>query len=332
MKHIHSSYTLRHRRQLHALEKTGYVFALGSVIFDGTYGSLAKGLTEFLSPVTLLLLSEGLVATFVILTLGLLPLIRQIARLSQKQLLVGLLVGVLNSGIAPFLWFTGLKYTTAVNAAMLSSAELFFVLMYGKLFLRESLNRMQVIGAGIALCGVGIIALGGTHESFGIHVGDMLILSAGAVFSVGTILFKKFLSDVHPEVALFLRNISGIFLVAVLGAVFGSPLYLELSVFPASSLIPLLCFAFFSRFLNISLLYASLDRLPATKVALIQNATPVSGMIFAALILHESVSHHQILGAIFIVFGLLMENASVDNTRFLSQKMLRFSFGEQQST
>ena len=87
-------------------------------------------------------------------------LIRQIARLSQKQLLVGLLVGVLNSGIAPFLWFTGLKYTTAVNAQCCRRRS-FFVLMYGKLFLRESLNRMQVIGAGIALCGVGIMVLGG---------------------------------------------------------------------------------------------------------------------------------------------------------------------------
>ena len=88
-----------------------------------------------------------------------------------------------------------------------------------------------------------------------------------------------------------LRNISGIFLVAVFGAVFGSPLYLELSVF--SCLQPwdtaLLCFAFFSRFLNISLLYASPTGCRRQSGAHSKCDTGF-GMIFMALILHESVA------------------------------------------
>ncbi|MBP9773466.1 MAG: DMT family transporter [Candidatus Peribacteraceae bacterium] len=332
MKHIHSPYTLRHRKQLHALEKTGYVFAIGSVLFDGTYGSLAKGLTEFLSPVTLLILTESLVAAFVVVTIGLLPLIKLLSKLKPKQLLIGIVVGCLNSGIAPYLWFTGLKNTTAVNAAMLSSVDLLFILLYGRLLLKEKLRPMQLTGAGIAAIGIGIIAIGRGGESFGIHMGDMLIIAAGAVFSLGTVLFKKYLIGIHPEVALFLRNISGIFLISVFGAIFGSQLYPELSVFPVASIAALLTFAFFSRFLNLSLLYSALDKLPATSVALIQNATPISGMIFASLILHETIGRHHMLGAIFIVLGLLIENVSADNAKFMTQKLLRYSFRAQEST
>ena len=50
--------------------RLGMVLGFGALLWNGTYNALAKGLTPFLSPVTLLLLSETLTALFIILTFG----------------------------------------------------------------------------------------------------------------------------------------------------------------------------------------------------------------------------------------------------------------------
>lgn len=330
MKHIQ---TRHHTRTVPAepnLKKLGYALAIGSVLFDGTYSALAKGLTPFLSPITLLVLSESLTASFVVITLGLFPLMKAIRLISRRKILIGCLIGILNSAIAPLLWYQGLSQTTAVNAAMISSCEILFGLLFSYVLLSERVNRSQMLGAAIVLGGIGIIVVGTSHESFGIHVGDALIIMGSAIFSLGTIIFKKYLTSEDPEVALFIRNMSGIFTMSVISALIGHALYPEISSFPMHKVVSLLAFAFFSRYLNITLLYSSLDKLSAVSVSLIQNAiSPLAGMTFAYLILGEQITTVHILGAIFIVFGLMLEHLSSVTAAGIVRKVLRFDFSYQ---
>src|SRR3989344_6017215 len=151
-----------------------------SLVWTGTYGALAKGLTEFLSPMTLLILSEGLTALFIIMTFGLAPLLKEFWRLDGRSLFFAVVIGLLNSVLAPLLWFSGLSHTSAINASMLSSTEVIFTIIFASMFLGESLKRTQVVGAAIVLLGVAVINLLPNFFSVGeaaeIHMGDLLIL------------------------------------------------------------------------------------------------------------------------------------------------------------
>jgi drug/metabolite transporter (DMT)-like permease len=296
----------------------------GSLLFEGTYNALAKDVTHFLSPMSLVILSESLTAFFVIATIGIISLGRELLRANGRELFTAMLIGVLNSALAPYLWFLGLQNTTAVNASILYGSNILFLLAFNYLFLNEKINRVQLQGASIVLAGVLLIATGGGVMSFSAHQGDVLIILANLVFSSGTILFKRHLSHFHPEAALFLRNISGIVTAVFVSALISHPFVEEISGFPIEYVSSLLAFAFFSRFLNLSFFYGALERLPATTCGLIMNAAPLSGMFFAAMLLHEEVYAYHMVGAMLIIFGLMLEQVSRNTLIHAKESILRF--------
>lgn len=305
----------------------GILLAFGSLIFVGTYSALAKGLTEFLSPVTLLLLSESLMALFIMMTLGFMPIIRGILKMDRKTLVVAMIVGVINSAIAPWMWFKGLQATTAVNSSILAGGDVIFMVVLSQWLLKEKISRAQELGALIVLAGILIISLH-DDQPIAVHIGDSLVIAAVGTFAVGAILFKKYLSHVSPEIALFVRNITGVATVAIIAGALRYPFIAEIGAFPLQKILLLLAFAFFSRYLHLLFYYESLDRIEATTAALIENAQPLSGIFFAVLILGENVAPHHALGAIFIIVGLMIEQISSSTWAKIRERSLRFKMGK----
>lgn len=305
--------------------KLGFVLAFGAMLFGGTYSPLAKALSPYLSPIPLLLLSESLTALFIVATLGLLRLVNSIASMRGRELFFAVVVGVLNSGLAPYLWFKGLTMTTAVNASLLYGSDVLFTLAFSAILLSERINRLQGIGAFIVLVGVGIVNLApnltGGGGGIAAHVGDLYVLAGIAVFSLGAVLFKKYLSHTSAEVSLFVRNIAGMVAVLTVSGFVGSTLTTEIANFPADKIVLLLGFVFFARYLHLTFFYEALNRLPASELGLIENAMPLSGVLFSVLLLHEQVFMYQLLGAILIVFGLFLEQTSSDTWRRTRQAM-----------
>ncbi len=292
-------------------QRTGLLLAFGSLMWLGTYSALAKGLTPFLSPVTLLVLSELLTAAFIVLTFGLFPLLREFARLTRKEVAIAIGIGLLNSAIAPLLWFKGLQQTTAINASMLSTGDVAAALLFGYVLLGERINRMQKIGVTVIIAGILVVNLGGADAaSFGLHYGDTLILLATQVFGLGAVLFKKYLSHVMPELAIAIRSLVASITVLCISLCVGSSFLVEVGNFPLEKVALLLAFSFFSRFLSLTMYYESLDRLPVTTLELIQAASPLSGLVFATIILGESVQYYHVLGGSLLVCGLLLEQTS----------------------
>jgi drug/metabolite transporter (DMT)-like permease len=54
------------------------------------------------------------------------------------------------------------------------------------------------------------------------------------------------------------------------------------------------------------LYFTGLQKLPAQSVALISYVDPVSALVFSALILHESLTPTQLLGAVLIIGGAIL--------------------------
>ncbi len=288
----------------------GLVLGFGALLWNGTYNALAKGLTPFLSPITLLLLSETLTAFFILITFGLFPLLREFRKMDRKSLWISILIGLLCSAVAPLLFFTGLARTSAINASMLSSSDIIIILIGAHFVLKEKVSRMQVLGGSIVLLGVIIVNVAGTGVPTSVHIGDLFIVAGSLFFGTGAVLFKKYLSHVMPELAILLRNISAIVIISFFALFFHGSFVQEVSAFPLEKVLLLLAFTFFSRYLNLTFFYESLDRLSATTLALIQVATPVVGIFFAALILGERIQSYQVLGCTFILFGLVLEQLS----------------------
>lgn len=66
-------------------------------------------------------------------------------------------IGVLHTGIAYFMYFSGMKEVNANNVAMLSYIEPLAAVLFGTIFLKEPLNFWQIVG--------GILILGSTFTN-----------------------------------------------------------------------------------------------------------------------------------------------------------------------
>lgn len=298
---------LTHTRSQHRL---GLVLAFGSLLFGGTFNALAKGLTPFLSPTALLVLSEALIVLFIVLTFGVVPLFKEFMKLSGKAIRISMLVGLINSVLAPLLWFSGLARTTAGNASLLGSVEMLTVLFFGGILLHERITKMQAIGAGVILAGVAVINFSSGSTIATVHTGDLLLVAGSAVSGTGVVLFKKHLSHIMPELAILIRSVSAVIIVLIAGVFLDHWIVTEVQAFPLEKVLLLISFAFFSRYLNLTFFYEALDRLKATTMSLIEIAAPLSGLLFAFLILGERIQSYQILGGIFIILGLAIEQVS----------------------
>ena len=308
-------------------ERLGLMLAFGALVWSGTYNALAKGLTPFLSPLTLLIMSETLTAVFIILTFGLVPLLKRLVKMDKASIRMSIIVGLMNSAVAPLLWFTGLSYTTAINATMLSSSEVVCVLILSHYLLKEHMSRMQMAGMLTVIMGIVIINISGFGEGVNVHFGDLLILGGCLASGTGSVLFKKYLSHVMPELAIVVRNIAGIVAVSILSFIVSHSVSAEVAAFPMHKVLLLLAFTFFSRYLNLTFFYEALERLPASKLSMIQIANPLSGVLFAFLILGEHIHAYHILGGIFIVFGLLLEQTSEQSlSKLKGRGFLHFPF------
>ncbi|MDD5055008.1 MAG: DMT family transporter [Candidatus Peribacteraceae bacterium] len=296
--------TTSHERRL------GYILAFGALIWGGTFNALAKGLTPYLSPVALLLISESLTALFIILTFGLVPLYREFKKMDAKSIGLSVLFGLVQSAIVPLLWFNGLARTSAINASILGNADMVFMLVFSWMIFRERVGRLQIIGVIVVILGILIINFSPSGVATGVHIGDALILLGALFTGIGAVFFKKYLSHVMPELAIAIRNVSGIIVVLGVSLFLPYTFMAEVAAFPMEKVLLLLAFAFFSRYLNLMFFYGGLDRLPATTFSFIELGGPLSGLVFASLLLGEQIHSYQLLGGIFIVFGMALEQLS----------------------
>ena len=95
----------------------GWLAIIVMTLAGSTGNAFAKSLTAALAPLTIVFLSELLTVFFVFLSFGTLPTLRRLCNVRARTLLPVVAIGVCSSILAPFLWYSGLHWTSAVNAA-----------------------------------------------------------------------------------------------------------------------------------------------------------------------------------------------------------------------
>ncbi len=307
----------------------GYIFAIGSLLSSGSFNALAKDLSPYLSPLSLIFLSESLTAFFIILSFGFFPLCTLCSELPRRDVFWAFVVGLFNSVLSPLLWYIGLSSTSASNASILSCADILTILFASYFILGESIERMQYVGAAIIFSG--IIALNiqtGPLPLFAFNTGDLLLLLSGIVSGFGVVLYKKNIPHVMPELAILLRTLIASFSVGLF-IMFSSAHSLkgDLHTFPLTKIISLLIFAFFARYINLSFFYEALKRLPAHTLSMIHIATPLSGLFFAWLLLSETLQYNQIFGVLLILLGVVVEHCAKPLARHIPHLRLFHGHG-----
>jgi drug/metabolite transporter (DMT)-like permease len=221
-----------------------------------------------------------------------------------------LLLSVL--GVATFntLVYTGLQYTTAINALLMQSAMPVLIVLMSYFFFGETVTAIQGVGIMLSLMGVLTIIGQGRLEvltSLSLNRGDLLVFIAVALYAAYSALLRR-RPSIHP-----LSFIAATF---IAGTVILLPFYLwengtgRVMSIDGVTLLTVGYVAIFPSILAYLCYNRGVELAGANRAGLFVHLMPVFGSIMAILLLSERFGWFHGVGIMLILGGILLATRS----------------------
>lgn len=240
---------------------------------------------------------------------------QSIRKLSKKQWLYLLAIGLIGGSVAFALFFTGLKQTGAVEGAMIHKTLVFWIALLAIPLLGERVSRKMVAGIALLYFSNFFVGFRG-FSSLGIY--HLMILGATMLWAVENIIAKVALKDLHPNVVVAGRMVIGsVVLMGIMLITGKGPLVSQLTGQQWLMLmgVALLLFGYVMSW------YRALKLAPATQVAsILVGATVITNLLRTVFVTQE-ISVNMLAQSVSIVAGIfLVVMAGMDVGKDSSQK------------
>jgi drug/metabolite transporter (DMT)-like permease len=232
--------------------------------------------------------------------------LRELKKISKNVFAILILISIIHYAIGGVLSNAGIALTTAINAGFLFQFATVTTSILAWTILKEKITFTRVLMVVLVMIGSFLLIANG--QLLVLHIiGDLLILFACLAWSTANVLTRKVLKDsnVSGDVVAFLRPIAGlpVFLIFILF----SPLYpspvkeifqgnlwnIKAGVYVLlSGLFVVPTWIYLNRTLKIA---------TASYMTIMSSMTPVLVALLSILILGESLSPIQSLGALIII-------------------------------
>jgi len=208
-------------------------------------------------------------------------------------------IGIIGGSVAFWLFFQGLRATTAGRAAFLHKTLPIYALILGFIFLKEKITKKQLIAMGVML--IGLFLMEFSKISSQIRMGDLMILGATILWAVENTLAKKaMLKKESNWVVTFSRMFFGsIILFAIIFIMGKSDLLWSLT---SQQLIYIFISGIF-LFLYVFTWYLGLKYINLSKASTILLIAPVISLILGVIWLGEQIFALQLVGSTLILIG-----------------------------
>ena len=269
------------------------IYILAMLIF-GTNGYLVAHLSLQGSQIVLVrTLVGGLLLTAIVLLRG--GFDREAVRAEWRDLLFG---GVA-LGLNWVALFTAYRLLNVSLATLIYYAGPMLVLLFSPLLFRESLTPQKI--AAVAIVAAGLFCITGSITSAGMSLSGLLAAVLSALFYASLIIFnKRIVKTGGMQTAALELDVAFVVVLIYVLLTAGIP-------HPLKADIPyLLVLGLVNTGIAYMLYFTGLQKLPGQSVALISYVDPVSALVFSALLLHETMTPLQMLGAVLIIGGALL--------------------------
>ena len=269
------------------------IYILAMLIF-GTNGYLVAHLSLQGSQIVLVrTLVGGLLLTAIVLLRG--GFDREAVRAERRDLLFG---GVA-LGLNWVALFTAYRLLNVSLATLIYYAGPMLVLLFSPLLFRESLTPQKI--AAVVIVAAGLFCITGSITSAGMSLTGLLAAVLSALFYASLIIFnKRIVKTGGMQTAALELDVAFVVVLIYVLLTAGIP-------HPLKADIPyLLVLGLVNTGIAYMLYFTGLQKLPGQSVALISYVDPVSALVFSALLLHETMTPLQMLGAVLIIGGALL--------------------------
>lgn len=232
---------------------------------------------------------------------------KRIKTLSKKLIGKGVFLGTILY-IAFALQTVGLQFTTPSKNAFITAVNVVIVPLIAFLFYRKRLNRFEVIGAVLAITGVGFMSL---QISGSINLGDFLTFLCAIGFAFHIVYTAEFVKNEDPIQLTLVQLLTaagiGLIVIAIKGEL--------IMPFETVALVPVLYLGIFSTTIAYLLQTAGQKLVSETKAAIILSTEALWGMLFSIILLSEILTPRMIVGAILILAAILISETKLNLIR-----------------
>ncbi|MGB6532980.1 MAG: DMT family transporter [Candidatus Nitrosopolaris sp.] len=285
----------------------GYISAIIAALLFGCVSTVAKPIVSTLNPLMLASL------VYLISGLAITPVVKSKLSLSKKDYSLLFVTSISGAAIAPAMFFSGLKLTTAADGSLLSNGEIIFSIILALTLFGEKLNRIGYVAMALILTGVIIVStnLEFDRSLLKVNAGNLLIIGATLFWGLDNNISRILSHRINITRIIQLKSFIGGFIILVLGLLLGIPVNINLTEIPYILLLGILGFA-----VSLYFLLQGLSKIGTTNTMLILSLSSVFGLVLAAIILHEHISIFQIIAAVIMLFGiyLISRNRNVEVT------------------
>jgi drug/metabolite transporter (DMT)-like permease len=229
---------------------------------------------------------------------------------SWRDTKVLLALGVLGNGLYQLLFIFGLARTRAGVAALIVAAGPAWIAIISRLLGRERVSRNGWLGIALQLIGVGCV-VGSTQRFDGggdVMLGAALIALGSVAWGLFSVLLQPYTQRAHPLHLSAITMASGAGVMAV--AAVPDMLAISWGQIPLVAWGSIVYAGIGALVIAYLLFYRGVRVLGPTRTALYSNLQPVIALAVAWLLLHELPTGWQLVGASFIMGGLLLSRFS----------------------
>ncbi|PFA25682.1 EamA family transporter [Bacillus cereus] len=276
-----------------------YVFLLllTSLLWGGNF-VVGKSLVDHASPMTLTSLR------WIIAVLCLFPIVW----LKEKRLfppraaiLPLLIMGVTGVVLFNIFQFLALEQTSATNVGLISTLNAISIALFSSLFLKEKINRFQILSMILSFFGVLLVLSKGNIAllfSLQFNSGDLWMIAAVCIWGIYSVCSKWATKTTSPMMATLYSGVFGVILLLP----FNIPSF-TVSNINASFITSLLYTGLISTVVCMVFWNIGVQKLGATTAGIFLNFNPIFTAILAFLFLGEALTWVQILGTVIVVTG-----------------------------
>jgi drug/metabolite transporter (DMT)-like permease len=226
-------------------------------------------------------------------------------KLEKDKLPVYLFTGIVGMFGYHVLFFTALKYTTAINTSIIAATSPMMTTLLAVIFLRNKLEARQIFGILLSFVGVLLTISGADFDvlrQFTFNAGDLWMLAAVAAWAAYSVFSKSKGKGIPPIVLTYYSFlVCTIFLIPFV--LYEKPWEFLFDI-PVSAHLAVLYMSIFPSVIGYLVQQMAIKEIGPSKASIFVNLVPVFSIILAVMILGETLEPVKLLTAALIIAGV----------------------------
>jgi len=226
---------------------------------------------------------------------------------TRKQWPPLILLGIAGTFFYHILFFSSLKYTSAINSSLIGSSLPMVTTFISVLFFQEKMSLVRLAGVLLAFSGVILTITNGDRQvlaNLSFNTGDLIMFLAICCWALYMALSRKFMQDYRLSPIMLTAYT---FLVCTLASAVFVPWEGPAAYLPGTTLkgwLAVIYMAIFPSVLGYLIQSMAVEKIGAARTSIFVNLVPVFTIILAMVILGEEPGLFKLFSTLIIISGV----------------------------